>query len=170
MKLNNLHNQNTSQQSESTVPFRGFGSKNPYKSGGMFEGASHIIFENAKQLRKNMTNAEKVLWVYLKTGIEGLKFRRQHPIGLYIADFYCHKAKLIVEIDGSVHNQKEVKEADNARQKELERWGYTIIRFTNDQVINSITDVIKMIAEKISYLNNLHKQNAPQQAESKSPL
>lgn len=144
--------------------------KNPYKSGGMFEGASHIIFENAKHLRKNMTNAEKVLWGYLKTGIEGLKFRRQHPIGIYIADFYCHKAKLIVEIDGSVHNEKDVKEADDARQKELERWGYTIIRFTNDQAINSITDVIKMIAEKISYLNNLHKQNAPQQAESKSPF
>ncbi|HKZ66050.1 MAG TPA: endonuclease domain-containing protein [Chitinophagaceae bacterium] len=144
--------------------------KNPYKSGGMFEGASHIIFGNAKHLRNNMTDAEKVLWVYLKAGIEGLKFRRQHPIGLYIADFYCHKAKLIVEIDGYVHNEKNVKEADDARQQELERWGYTIIRFTNDQAINSITDVINMITEKISYLNNLHKQNTPQQAEFKSPL
>ena len=67
--------------------------KNAYKSGGMFEGASHIIFENAKQLRKNMTDTEKFLWSYLKKGINGLKIRRQHPIGQYIADFYCHEVK-----------------------------------------------------------------------------
>jgi very-short-patch-repair endonuclease len=73
--------------------------KNPYKPGGMFEGASRLIFANAKHLRKNMTATETVLWMYLKVGIDGFKFRRQHPIGLYIADFYCHKAKLIVEVD-----------------------------------------------------------------------
>ena len=89
--------------------------KNPYKSGGMFEGASHIIFANAKHLRKNMTGAETVLWMHLKKGLNGCKFRRQHPIGIYIADFYCHHSKLIVEIDGSVHNNKGIKETDEAR-------------------------------------------------------
>src|SRR5580765_7230356 len=83
--------------------------KNPYKEGGMFEGASHLIFGNAKHLRKNMTVAQTVLWMHLKKGINGFKFRRQHPIGLYIADFYCHKAKLIVEVDGLVHSEPEVK-------------------------------------------------------------
>jgi hypothetical protein len=64
--------------------------KNPYKKGGMFEGASYLLFERAKRLRKNMTAAETVLWMHIKTGINGFKFRRQHPIGQYIADFYCH--------------------------------------------------------------------------------
>src|SRR5688572_13303423 len=142
------------------------GLKNPYKSGGMFEGASHIIFENAKHLRKNMTDAEKVLWTYLRTGINGLKFRRLHPIGFYIADFYCHKAKLIVEIDGSIHIKKEVKENDEKRQKELESWGYFTVRFTNQQVLKERDDVVKKITEQILQLNILHKQNTPQQSET----
>jgi imidazole glycerol-phosphate synthase subunit HisF len=65
--------------------------KNPYKEGGIFNGANHLVFGFAKDLRKNMTDAEKILWNHLKAGIDGLKFRRQHPLGLYIADFYCHK-------------------------------------------------------------------------------
>jgi cyclase len=144
--------------------------KNPYKQGGMFEGASHVIFANAKHLRKNMTDAETVLWSYLKDSITGFKFRRQHPIGLYIADFYCHKVKLIIEVDGSVHNDPDIKEADDARQKELEGWGYTIIRFTNQKVIEKPEGVIKIIIEKISQLTNLQTQSTPQKSESKSPL
>ncbi len=156
-----MHKQNTFVKSGTKASFKELGAKNSYKSGGMFEGASHILFENAKHLRKNMTDAEKVLWLYLKERISGVKFRRQHPIGLYIADFYCHKAKLIIEIDGSIHNKTDVKESDDARQKELERWGYAIIRFTNQQVMKEAEDVIKIIAEKILYLNKLHKQNTP---------
>jgi cyclase len=139
--------------------------KNPYKEGGMLEGTSHIIFANAKHLRKNMTDAETILWMHLKKGINDLKFRRHHPFGLYIADFYCHKAKLIVEVDGPIHNEKDILEADLERQKKIERWGYTIIRFTNQQVMNNPEEVIKIITEKISYLNNLHKQNTPEKAE-----
>ncbi len=136
----------------------------------MFEGASHLIFENAKHLRKNMTDAETVLWAYLKKGINDFKIRRQHPIGLYVTDFYCHKSKLIIEIDGSIHNEPDVKETDEARQKDLERWGYTIIRFTNQQVMKKPEEVIKIITEKILQLNNLQKQNTPQKVESKSTL
>lgn len=136
----------------------------------MFEGASHVVFANAKHLRKSMTDAEIVLWSCLKAGITGFKIRRQHPIGLYIADFYCHKVKLIIEVDGSIHNEPDIKEADDARQKELERWEYTIIRFTNQQVIEKPKEVIKIITEKISQLTNLQTQNTPQKAESKSPL
>jgi len=143
---------------------------NPYKQGGMFEGASHLIFANAKHLRKNMTEAETILWTHLKKGVNKFKIRRQHPIGLYIADFYCHKTKLIIEVDGSIHNKSGVKESDMERQKELERWGYSIIRFTNQQVIEKPEEIIKIISEKISQLINLQKQNTPQIAESKSPL
>ena len=140
--------------------------KNPYKQGGMFEGASHIIFTNAKHLRKNMTDAETILWVHLKRGINGIKFRRQHPIGLYIADFYCHKAKLIIEVDGSIHNNEDVKESDELRQKELENWGYTIIRFTNKMILECSEKVIL----EISNIVNSIIQNQLRSTESKSPL
>ena len=133
--------------------------KNPYKPGGMFEGASPLIFANAKHLRKNMTHAETILWMHLKKGINGLKFRRQHPIGLYIADFFCHKAKLIIEVDGSIHSKPEIKKADEARQKALESWGYTIIRFTNEQVMKNAEEVIHIIVEKISNINNAGKES-----------
>jgi very-short-patch-repair endonuclease len=144
--------------------------KNPYKAGEMFEGASHLIFENAKQLRKNMTAAEVALWIHLKAGVHGFKFRRQHPIGLYIADFYCHKVRLIVELDGSIHNDITVKENDERRQIELEKWGNIIIRFTNEEVLRKPEEVLEVITKKILDLNNIQKQNTPGTAESKSPL
>jgi very-short-patch-repair endonuclease len=156
--------------SDAKAPFKGLGVKNPYKSGGMFEAASHVIFENAKHLRKNMTEAEKFLWLYLKKGINGFKFRRQHPIGVYIADFYCHHAKLIIEIDGGIHREKDVIENDIKRQRELESWGYNIIRFTNQQVMTTVEKVILKIETEILETNNLQKQNTPQSTESKSPL
>jgi len=134
--------------------------KNPYKSGGMFEGASHIIFENAKRLRKNMTNAEEMLWIYLRR-MEGLKFRRQHPIGIYIADFYCHKAKLIIELDGSIHEEATIKENDKNRETQMEKWGYSIVRFTNQQVITDIENVLDSISITIRNINNIQKLNAP---------
>jgi very-short-patch-repair endonuclease len=129
-----------------------------------------LIFANAKNLRKNMTDAEAILWTHLKKGICDLKIRRQHPIGLYVADFYCHQAKLVIEIDGSIHNDPSIKEADRIRQEEIEKWGYTIIRFTNQQAMKNSEEVIKIITEKILELTNLQKQNTPQKAESKSPL
>ncbi len=111
----------------------------------MFEGASHLIFENAKTLRGNMTAAEINLWMYLRKGVNGFKFRRQHPIGIYIADFYCHKAKLIIELDGSIHNIEEVIKNDEERQKELERWGYFVIRSTNKQIMQNQKKLLKLL-------------------------
>jgi cyclase len=128
--------------------------KNPYKPGGMFEGASHLIFKNAKNLRAEMTAAEMNLWMHLRKGINGFKFRRQHSIGIYIADFYCHKVKLIIEADGSIHDKEEVKKADEERQKELERWGYVVIRFSNKQIMENLEKVIKSITERVIELSN----------------
>ena len=128
--------------------------KNPYKKGGMFEGANHLIFGMAKELRKNMTDSENMLWLYLKKGINGLKFRRQHPIGIYIADFYCHRVKLIIEIDGSIHNEIEIIDSDKTRQKELEELGYTVIRFTNEQVKIEVEKVLREIELTIEKLFN----------------
>lgn len=124
----------------------------------MFEGASHLIFANAKNLRKNMTEAEKALWIHLKTGINGLKFRRQHPIGVYVADFYCYKAKLIIEIDGGIHNDPSVQKLDRQREKYLINWGYSVIRFSNDDVLKNPETVLKEIEKKISGINTIQKQ------------
>jgi len=82
----------------------------------MFEGANHLVFGFARELRKDMTDAEKILWTHLKEGIQNLKVRRQHPIGHYVADFYCHKLKLIIEVDGSIHDLEEVKINDDEKE------------------------------------------------------
>ena len=132
--------------------------KSPYKKGGMFEGASHLLFEKAKQLRNNMTGTEEILWMHLRNGINGFKFRRQHPIGNYIVDLFCFKAKLVIEIDGSVHNKDEIKENDINRQKELESLGYTVIRFTNIEIHKQVETVLNKISE---LLNNIIKTKTP---------
>ena len=90
-----------------------------FKKDGMFNEANPLVFELAKNLRRNMTDAEMILWQHLKAGINGIKFRRQHPIGIYVADFYCHKIKLIIEIDGSIHHKKEIKDYDIKRENDL---------------------------------------------------
>lgn len=117
----------------------------------MFYGASNIIFENAKQLRNRLTESEKLLWEHLKENKFGVKFRRQHPISVYIADFYCHEAKLIIELDGSVHNLKENIENDFKRQTALEDLGIKVIRFTNNELyknLNQVLDEIKQTTQE----------------------
>jgi len=126
----------------------------PFKKEGMFNGANPLIFELAKGLRKNMTGAEKLLWNHLKEGINGLKFRRQHPIGIYIADFYCHKLKFIIELDGSIHDLSDVKENDENRERDLKSWGYNIIRFTNDLVFTDIANILLIIKNKVEELES----------------
>ncbi|HTB52249.1 MAG TPA: endonuclease domain-containing protein [Ferruginibacter sp.] len=111
----------------------------------MFYGASHIIFANANSLRKRTTEAEKILWNYLRGRFEGFKFRRQHPLGIYIADFYCHKAKLVIELDGTIHDIETIKENDKVRQRIIEEDGLKVIRFSNEQVFNEIQKVLKEI-------------------------
>jgi imidazole glycerol-phosphate synthase subunit HisF len=119
-----------------------------FAEGGMFHGTPPQIFEMANQLRKNMTEAEKILWFHLKLGVNGLKFRRQHPIGIYVADFYCHKMKLVIELDGTVHDNAEVAVRDKQREDNLRAWGYEIIRFTNEQIHTAIESVIRTIEIK----------------------
>ena len=99
-----------------------------------------------------MTDAEIFLWNYLKAGVQGLKFRRQHPIGIYIADFYCHELKLIIEIDGGIHRVSENKEYDISRGITLNELGIQIIRFTNDQAIKNTDWVIEEIKKIITTL------------------
>ena len=114
----------------------------------MFYNAKPHIFEKAKMLRKNMTEAEEILWEQLRgKKLLGLRFRPQHPIDIFIADFYCHPLKLVVEVDGGIHKTKEQQEYDLGREGELENWGIEVIRFTNAEIENKITQVIKEIEQ-----------------------
>jgi very-short-patch-repair endonuclease len=114
----------------------------------MHYGATKSTFKKADDLRTTMTTAENKLWEHLKgKQILGLRFRRQHPIGQFIVDFYCHKSQLIVEVDGEIHNNTFNREYDNQRSYELNNLGLTVIRFTNDQVIKQIDNVIQKITE-----------------------
>lgn len=106
-----------------------------------FYGATPEIFFRAAQLRINMTRAEKMLWGKLrKKQISGLTFRRQHPINQFIADFYCHKLKLVIEVDGSIHELEYTKIHDKGRDDEFEKFGITTLRFKNEEVIENIND------------------------------
>jgi cyclase len=119
----------------------------PFAKGRIFNGADPMVFAKAKELRGAMTDAESFLWNYLKAGVNGLKFRRQHPLGCYIADFYCHKAKLVIEVDGSIHQLIDVKAKDAQKQTDLVRNGYTVLRFTNKEVMSNVSAVL----EKVQY-------------------
>jgi len=104
-----------------------------------------FFFERASELRNHQTFAEEILWNYLRTKPFGLKFRRQHSFSIYILDFYCHALKLVIEVDGSIHEVKEVKENDGVRQKHLEGHGLTVLRFTNDNIRLKQEEVIHSI-------------------------
>ena len=98
-----------------------------------------------KELRKNQTPQEEKLWWYLRDKRLGCKFRRQHSVGGYILDFICKEKKLIVEIDGGIHLQKENKEYDDVRDKYFRELDYKILRFTNNEIENEIEKVVEKI-------------------------
>ena len=107
----------------------------------------------ARILRKNQTLQEAQMWKYLKNSqIQGLKFRRQYPIGEYIVDFMCKEIKLIIEIDGGQHNNPSNIEYDKKRTKFLEAKGYKIIRFWNCDIDKNIEGVYQRILEEIENL------------------
>jgi very-short-patch-repair endonuclease len=111
----------------------------------MFYSAGPTIFQRAKELRNLLTDAERILWMQLRTKPKGYKFRRQHPAGNYILDFYCHALKIAIEVDGSIHNDKKVQEADYKRQKNLEADDIYVVRFSNKEVMTSIEYVNEQI-------------------------
>jgi very-short-patch-repair endonuclease len=97
-----------------------------------------------------MTSAEEILWEHLRNKkLNGLKFRRQHPIDMFIADFYCHEKKLIIELDGSIHDIPERREYDDGRSFLLEDKGFKILRFRNEDVINDVKDVLERISSRL---------------------
>ncbi len=116
------------------------------KEFGMHYGAEARVFRFAEELRQQMTPAEKKLWKHLKgKQLAGLKFRRQHAMGAYIADFYCHSKKLVIEVDGKYHEDDIQQQKDKFRDSEMERFDIKVLRFTNEQVLSTTSKVLKEI-------------------------
>ena len=114
----------------------------------MYFRANPVTLETARLLRKSMTYSESLLWEKLKgKQLLGLRFRRQHPIDMFIVDFYCHTARLVIEVDGEIHMDQI--EYDDGREADIEKYNIKIIRFTNDEVNNNIEDVLQKIESVI---------------------
>jgi very-short-patch-repair endonuclease len=106
---------------------------------------------NARALRRNSTDVERILWSELRDHrLNGAGFRRQVPIGNYIADFMCHAAKLVIEIDGGQHFSDRAQQADAARSAAIEAKGYRVLRFTNHDVMKNRTGVLETIAAAVA--------------------
>jgi len=102
--------------------------------------------EYSRELRKNMTDAERLLWPKLRgKQLEGLQFNRQKPIGNYIVDFYCLKAKLVIEVDGSQHYSNDGKQKDRIRDEYMVQHGLKVLRFSDRDVLKNIDGVVETI-------------------------
>ncbi|MBX9783172.1 MAG: DUF559 domain-containing protein [Chitinophagaceae bacterium] len=126
-------------------------------NGYRYQTADPVLYgrlkEYAEEGRRNPTEAEIILWGFLSgKKLEGYKFRRQHIAGNYIADFICLKHKLIIEVDGLIHELPENKENDKVRSQQLNEWGFEVIRFTNAEVINETEKVLDTIIQKLNHL------------------
>jgi very-short-patch-repair endonuclease len=118
-----------------------------------------IYTERARDLRKNANDAEQRLWSYLRgRQLDGYKVRRQHALGQYIADFVCLPARLVVELDGDTHGNDERERLDAIRTESIERAGYRVIRFWNDDVFNGTDGVIEAIWNAVQMPSPPHRE------------
>lgn len=109
------------------------------------------VTAKARSLRRSMTKAEVFLWMQIRRrGLNGARFRRQHPVGPYIADFACPAPKLIVEVDGATHWTPEELAHDERRTKYLEQEGWTVLRVTNSDVYENMDGVWRAIAARLA--------------------
>ncbi|CAG1013398.1 hypothetical protein ANRL4_04923 [Anaerolineae bacterium] len=118
----------------------------PVKNIVIGQGVSNDMYLRAKELRRQMTPAEKVLWEKLRANrLSGLHFRRQQVIDRFLVDFYCHQHELIVEVDGDIHDLQQ--EYDLERELYLTARGFRILRFRNEEVESNLQDVLRKILE-----------------------
>ena len=111
------------------------------------------IKDKVRYLRKDGTKTEKILWEELRNNNLGIKFRRQHPIDMFIIDFYAPSIKLAIELDGSIHKIKENREYDTKRTQYLESKDIKILRFWNSGIENNLKNTLIIIKEKIKELS-----------------
>jgi len=120
----------------------------------MFYGANSFVFQRAEELRNRMTPSEEILWKSIHINQWKLKFRRQHPIANWVVDFYCHPIKLVIEVDGDVHEAEDVKRNDGEREKYLKNLGLTVLRFKNEDIFKNRKSVLERISETIVKLQS----------------
>lgn len=120
----------------------------------MYYGASAAIFQRAEELRKAMTSAENIIWNHIRINEWKVQFRRQHPIAQFVVDFYCHALKLVIEIDGDIHEREEVKRKDADRENRLKNLGLTVIRFKNVEIFNNSRSVLQDIDHTVRLLQS----------------
>lgn len=114
------------------------------KDSPRIRGTTQQTEQAARRLRQHLTPAEMQLWSALcRRQLAGLKFRRQHPVGRFIVDFYCPSCKLVVEVDGDIHTQ--LNAYDNVRTEQLQSFGYRVLQFTNDEVLRDLQAVLARI-------------------------
>ena len=114
-----------------------------YKDYPFYHGAKAYTFEQARALKANSTEAEELLWQKLKAKrFHGLKFRRQHPINKFVVDFYCNELKLVIEVDGGIHLKEDIRERDIERENIISEFGLTIVRYTNEEIMDNIICVL----------------------------
>ena len=119
----------------------------------LYKGAQPHHFEFAKQMRCVPTEAENILWSYLSNKqIQGMKFRRQHPIDNFVLDFYCNQIKLSIEVDGEIHYNEKQREYDNERTTILKSHNIFELRFSNKEVKENIAIVLNEIEQTIRKL------------------
>ena len=129
-------------------PQRGGGTETPLRT-------KSETLKRARELRKNMTEAEKRLWYLMRRhNLEGKLFRRQVPIDDYIVDFACLSANLVIEVDGGQHNSQVAR--DEARTRYLERRGFRVIRFWNNDVLGNTEGVLQMIVQALEEQRRRH--------------
>jgi very-short-patch-repair endonuclease len=116
----------------------------------LHKGAAPKLFHYSRENRQTSTEAEALIWKALRgKKLHGFKFRRQHPISDFVADFYCHECKLIIEPDGGYHNRAEQKQHDDGRTYELNELKIKVIRFTNEEVIKDRDFVLNEISSHL---------------------
>ena len=116
----------------------------------------------ARSLRGRQTDAETLLWLFLRNrNLGGFKFRRQHPAGRYILDFYCEDAGLAVQLDGGEHNQDAAVLNDGHRSEVLREAGIEVIRFWNNEVLTNTEAVLERIYQELTYRTNTAKLQPP---------
>ena len=108
-----------------------------------------LLKDFAKNNRRELTECESVLWEGLRKLKCGYHFRRQHPIGDYIADFICLEKELVFEVDGGYHNEPQQQQNDQWRTEFMESKGYTVLRFKNEEISNNLSEVIMRIKEQL---------------------
>ena len=118
----------------------------------LHQNATQQIFEHAKWLRNNVTLTESILWEEVRNKKLGVKFRRQHQLGAYVVDFYCHELRLVIELDGEYHTSIHQQGVDQEKDLELLGSGSTVLRINDKEVLEKLPGVIELLKLTVSDL------------------